>query len=206
VTLNPFEVDMRDRLVEAGIPLSAQYGVSGFRIDFAAHRPDQPTQMVLAIETDGASYHASPTVRDRERLRQQHMERLGWRFHRIWSTDWFTQREKEIARAIVAYNEALAAPAPSAPVTAPPPEAAVATTPRGPRPELGEYEEIGDLPDHTLAELVTWIESDGLNRTEEEVVAETISELGFQRRGTRIVEAIVRARRLSRPVTPMGQE
>ena len=58
----------------------------------------------------------------------------------------------------------------------------------------------------TLAELVTWIESDGLNRTEEEVVAETINELGFQRRGTRIVEAIVRARRLSRPVNPTGQE
>ncbi len=208
VTLNPFEADVRDKLVEAGIPLVAQYGVSGFRVDFAAHRPDEPTQMVLAIEADGASYHASPTARDRERLRQQHLERLGWRFHRIWSTDWFLQRDKEIARALVAYKEALAAPAPMVPVStnALPAETLATGVPRGPRPELPHYEEIADLPDHVLAELVAWIESDGLNRTEEEVVAETINELGFQRRGTRIVEAIVRARRLSRPVKPTGQE
>ena len=45
--------------------------------------------MVLAIECDGARYHSSPTARDRDRLRQDHLERLGWRFHRIWSTDWF---------------------------------------------------------------------------------------------------------------------
>ncbi len=207
VTLSPFEVDVRDRLTEAGVPVVAQYGVSGFRIDFAAHHPEDPSRVVLAIETDGASYHASPTVRDRERLRQQHLERLGWRYHRIWSTDWFTKRENEISRAVVAYQEALAAPARGAiEVAAAQPEATLAGTPRGPRPELGDYQEIGDLPEHVLAELVAWIESDGLNRTEAEVVAETINELGFQRRGTRIVDAVVRARRTSRPVMPIGQE
>src|SRR5262245_21794559 len=74
--------------------------------------------------------------------------------------------------------------------------------PRGPRPELGEFDEIGDIPYHVLAELVAWIESDGLNRTEDEVVTETIEELGFQRRGSRIVEAVIRARRLNRPDSP----
>jgi len=37
----------------------------------------------LAIECDGASYHSAPTARDRDRLRQQHLESLGWRFLRI---------------------------------------------------------------------------------------------------------------------------
>jgi hypothetical protein len=32
---------------------------------------------------------------------------LGWRFHRIWSTDWFYNRAEEIERAKVAYKTAL---------------------------------------------------------------------------------------------------
>jgi hypothetical protein len=65
--------------------------------------------MVLAIECDGVSYHSSATARDRDRLRQDHLERLGWRFHRIWSQDWFYRREAEIARALDAYQRAVAA-------------------------------------------------------------------------------------------------
>lgn len=65
---------MRDTLERAGIPLCPQYGSSGFRIDFAAKHPTQPGRMVLAIECDGASYHSSDTARDRDRLRQEHLQ------------------------------------------------------------------------------------------------------------------------------------
>src|SRR5262249_18258663 len=75
--LNPFEVDIRDTLEHAGIPLTAQYGSSGYRIDFAAKHPSKPGRMVLAIECDGASYHSAETARDRDRLRQEQLERLG---------------------------------------------------------------------------------------------------------------------------------
>jgi very-short-patch-repair endonuclease len=196
VSLSPFEADVRDRLTEAGIPLVAQFGVGGHRIDFAAQHPGDPARMVLAIEADGASYHATATARDRDRLRQQHLERLGWRFHRIWSTDWFNDREHEIERALKAYNDALTTPMPAAVASAAPAEPVI--TPRGPRPELPEYESIADLPDHVIAELIAWIESDGLNRTEDEVVAEAIDELGFSRRGVRIVQAVTQARRMLR--------
>jgi very-short-patch-repair endonuclease len=107
--LNAFEVDIRDALSRAGIPLICQHGASGFRIDFAAKHPTHPGRMVLAIEADGASYHSSPTARDRDRLRQEHLERLGWQFHRIWSYDWFTNREAEVAKAVEAYQRAVAA-------------------------------------------------------------------------------------------------
>jgi very-short-patch-repair endonuclease len=106
--LNPFEVDVRDRLAEAGIPVVAQYGVAGYFIDFAASHPSRPAEMVLAIEADGASYHSSGTVRDRDRLRQEHLERLGWSFHRIWSTDWFADPEAEVRRVRAAYDAAVA--------------------------------------------------------------------------------------------------
>ena len=94
--LNPFERDVQAKLSEAGVPLVAQYGCSGYWIDFAAQHPTTPGQMVLAIECDGATYHSSATARDRDRLRQEHLERLGWYFHRLWSQDWFFHREAEI--------------------------------------------------------------------------------------------------------------
>ncbi len=185
-TVNAFEAEVRDRLVEAGVPVEARFGV-----DFAAKH--------LAIETDGTRYHSSPTARDRDRLRQQHLERLGWRYHRIWSIDWFADREGEIARVVRAYEEALA----QEPEPVPAVEEVVVDKPpqlktRGPKPELPPFDAITDLPDHVLAELVKWVESDGLNRTEEEVITETIAELGFTRRGTRIVEAVKRARQLTK--------
>src|SRR5690242_2287516 len=100
--LNPFEIDVRDALSEH-FPLVAQYGASGYWIDFAARHPSQPGRFVLAIECDGAMYHSAGSARERDRLRQDPLERLGWRFHRIWSTEWFHDRESAIRKAVLAY-------------------------------------------------------------------------------------------------------
>jgi len=84
-----------------------QYGVGGYRVDFAATHPDDGDRMVLAIEADGASYHRSGSVRDRDRLRSEHLRRLGWSFHRIWSTSWFHDPASEVAKLKDAYTEAV---------------------------------------------------------------------------------------------------
>src|SRR5436309_6994994 len=82
-------------------------GASRFRIDLVAQHPRKPGRMVLAIECDGASYHSTPTARDRDRLRQEQLERLDWTFHRIWSSDWFHHKKREIERAKEAYQAAV---------------------------------------------------------------------------------------------------
>jgi very-short-patch-repair endonuclease len=105
--LSSFEADVRDRLAECGIIVVPQYGVGGYRVDFAATHPDDGDRMVLAIEADGASYHRSGSVRDRDRLRSEHLRRLGWSFHRIWSTSWFHDPASEVAKLKDAYTEAV---------------------------------------------------------------------------------------------------
>ncbi len=110
--LNPFEADVRDRLAACGIRVVPQYGVGGYRVDFAATHPDDSERMLLAIEADGASYRWSGSVRDRDRLRGEHLQRLGWRFQRLWSTNWFRDPQSEVARLEQAYQAALAASAP----------------------------------------------------------------------------------------------
>ncbi len=96
-----------------------QYGVGGYRVDFAAAHPDDPSKMILAVEADGAAYRDSGSIRDRDRLRKEHLERLGWRVHRLWSTGWLADPEGELARLRAAYESAVAAspPAQSPPET-----------------------------------------------------------------------------------------
>jgi very-short-patch-repair endonuclease len=111
--LDSFEADVRDRLAAAGIEVVPQYGVGGYRVDFAATHPSDSRRMVLAIEADGASYRQSGSVRDRDRLRGEHLQRLGWRYHRLWSTSWFQNPDAEVAKVRQAYLQAVSATEPS---------------------------------------------------------------------------------------------
>jgi hypothetical protein len=41
------------------------------------------------------------------RLRQEQLERHGWRFHRIWSAEWFHDKDTCAEKAIAAYQDAV---------------------------------------------------------------------------------------------------
>jgi hypothetical protein len=60
----------------------------------------------LGVECDGAAYHSARSARDRDRLRQEVLEGLGWRLHRIWSTDWFRKPQRETDKLITAIKNA----------------------------------------------------------------------------------------------------
>ena len=103
---SPFEEDVASVLEEHGYVVHPQVGASGFKIDLAIVDPDNDNHYVLAIECDGARYHSSSWARERDRLRQQVLEGKGWRFHRIWSTDWFYSRSTEVQKLVRAVEEA----------------------------------------------------------------------------------------------------
>jgi very-short-patch-repair endonuclease len=202
---NAFELDIQHALearLKTGI--LPQYGVGRFRLDLAVAHPDEPGRFVLAVECDGASYHSSPTARMRDRLRQSVLESLGWHFARIWSTDWFNNRQAELDRVEAIYRRALTAAtsAPPAPLAPTAPESAQAPAEyvpspsparrTAPSPKLPPYSSIADLSDGTLRDLLAWIRSDGRLRTNAELLDEMIRELGFHRRGARIVERLQR--------------
>ncbi|MCF4970371.1 DUF4011 domain-containing protein [Nostoc sp. CMAA1605] len=93
---SPFEEDVYHALVQEGYTIRTQVGCSGYRIDLAVVNNKLPGEFLLGIECDGASYHSSPTARDRDRLRQQVLERLGWKIYRIWSTEWFRNKPVQV--------------------------------------------------------------------------------------------------------------
>ncbi len=97
---SPFERDVARALAGRGWEVHAQVGSAGFSIDLAVVDPEMPGRYLLGIECDGATYHGSATARDRDRLRQAVLEGLGWKIHRVWSTDWFHRRDATLARLV----------------------------------------------------------------------------------------------------------
>ncbi|HEU0298807.1 MAG TPA: DUF3320 domain-containing protein [Longimicrobium sp.] len=97
---SPFEQQVMQELARRGVRLRAQVGAAGYRIDMAVVDDEKPGRYVCGIECDGAAYHASETARDRDRLRQQVLEARGWQIHRVWSTDWFKDREGQVERLV----------------------------------------------------------------------------------------------------------
>jgi len=97
-----FEVAVINVLKARGYEVTPQLGVAGFRIDIAVKHPKAPGTYLAAIECDGATYHSARSVRDRDRIRQEILESLGWRgrIWRIWSTDWFRAPRQEIQKLI----------------------------------------------------------------------------------------------------------
>jgi very-short-patch-repair endonuclease len=95
---SPFEMEVLRALRERGWVVHPQVGCSGYRIDMAVVHPQEPGRYLLGVECDGATYHRLPTARDRDRLRQLVLESLGWKLHRIWSTDWWNDSEREMKK------------------------------------------------------------------------------------------------------------
>jgi very-short-patch-repair endonuclease len=102
---SPFEEAVARVIREAGYDVHAQVGVSSFRIDLGIIDRVRPGQYILGVECDGATYHSARSARDRDRLRQEVLEGLGWRLHRIWSTDWFRNPRRETGKLIAAIRE-----------------------------------------------------------------------------------------------------
>lgn len=97
-----FEVAVADVLRNQDYDVVAQLGVAGFFIDIAVKNPSRPGEYIAAIECDGATYHSARSVRERDRIRQEILEGLGWkdRICRIWSTDWFRDPNTQIRRLL----------------------------------------------------------------------------------------------------------
>jgi transcription elongation GreA/GreB family factor/very-short-patch-repair endonuclease len=91
-----------DVLKQRGYEVTPQLGVARYRIDIAVKHPDSQGSYLAAIECDGATYHSALSVRDRDRIRQEILESLGWRgrIWRLWSTDWFRTPRQETQKLI----------------------------------------------------------------------------------------------------------
>ena len=202
---SPFEEAVAKVIRSNGYRVIPQVGVSGFRIDLGVIDPSQPGRFVLGVECDGAAYHSGRSARDRDRLRHEILVNLGWRLHRIWSTDWFRNPQRETARLLTAIQQACAAAPPAVQAVPMAPTVARGVEPARVEPriaahELPAYEECQPpVPKHRdllavepgeLVKLTTFVvKAEGPIHAEE--VARRIREaFGLGRTGRRILSKI----------------
>ncbi|MNM37089.1 hypothetical protein D3C81_478120 [compost metagenome] len=155
---SPFEEAVAQGLRRLGWHVVPQIGVSRFRIDLGIVHPDRPGDYLAGVECDGATYHSAATARDRDKVRGAILRGLGWNLVRLWSTEWWVDKEGALQRLHAALNELLEqsralaepeAPAEQAPQAMPEPVADIAETPAsearlGVAAQQGEYR-VADL-------------------------------------------------------------
>ncbi|MEX2213649.1 MAG: DUF3320 domain-containing protein [Phycisphaeraceae bacterium] len=93
-----FEKAIAAQLIERGWQVETHVGCSSFRIDLAVKDPDHADEYLIGILCDGPFYAAAATARDRDRSRAGVLEHLGWRLHRVWSSDWWLDPQRELGR------------------------------------------------------------------------------------------------------------
>ena len=193
-----FEEAIAGAIRELGYEVVPQVGVSGFRVDLGVIHPDEPGRFVLGVECDGAAYHSAVTARDRDRLRQDILEDLGWRIERVWSPDWNANRGQAVDRLKVAIEEALALPAPSLGSAVPNTVEARDTfelvsesdgasdewSHRTPPPD------IGTVPRSVISEAVMEVVARSFSIERGALVQQVARKLGYRRTGARIQDAI----------------
>ncbi len=95
---SPLEQYIAQQIETMGCTVVPQVGVVGYSIDLGIRHTEWPNGFIMGVECDGATYHSSKSARDRDRHRQEVLENLGWKIHRVWSTDWFDNPRREADR------------------------------------------------------------------------------------------------------------
>jgi hypothetical protein len=221
VTADALEAAIAARLRADGVDVVVGHGSGPDRVAVAARHPARRDRLVLAVETDGPAYAAIPTPRERDRLRPEHLSRLGWAVHRVWAPAWSADPDREAERLLAAYAEAVthadaydwAEAAADADVVVGMPEPSDGTVPdapedaadrgvdRGRRPPVATGRPIGTYTRRELAALARWIDSDGLSRSEADAIAALAAELSVEQ-GPRVDDALRHAVRVTRAGAP----
>ena len=187
-TDSPFEKAVGEELVRRGLTIARQVGCGGYLVDIAIIDPQQAGKCILGVECDGATYQSAVTARDRDRLRKEVLEGLGWRLVRVWSTDWVRDREKQVKRILGAL-EAAKNPRRQDSHLEPEPERLPAM--RRKSSKLLEFESIETVPNAAIASAIVASLSAFGSMPVDDLAAAVSKRLGFKRTGPKIRERVM---------------
>ena len=87
-------------LKKRGYAVATNIGRSQFKVDVAIFDKDKADTYCLGILLDGEGYRDTHTTRDREVVQPSVLSALNWQVIRVWSVDWFNNKERVINRII----------------------------------------------------------------------------------------------------------
>ena len=104
-----------DALSEQGYITSSFVGRSKFKVDIAVSTREHPDRYILGILCDGRNYYETKTTRDREIVQPSVLNMLNWQVVRVYSIDWFENRQRALQQMLQELQQAEAGHAPAKP-------------------------------------------------------------------------------------------
>ncbi len=105
-TQSEIQKEVAEEIRRLGYVAVPQIGESSLRVDIGVKTPENLDRFILGVILDGEGYRSTATARDRDRLRAQVLEGMGWNLHRIWSPEWVYRRLTEVERLAQALKRA----------------------------------------------------------------------------------------------------
>ncbi len=87
-------------ITDHGYHCETMVGHSDFHVDIAVIDPYVPTQYMMGILLDGDGYKQTKNTRDREVAQNGVLKNLGWSLTRVWTIDWWDNRDKVIRKLL----------------------------------------------------------------------------------------------------------
>ncbi|WP_227492701.1 DUF4011 domain-containing protein [Brevibacterium sp. CFH 10365] len=187
---DPLFNDIADRLLQLGVVAHEHYN----GIDLAvANSTEDEHGMIIAIAGDGPEYASMRSLRQRDRVLPEQLNRRGWKFMRVWSTDAFVDPQTETEKIFEAWRSTVETMSPQAVLNAAR-AASVVVGRTGSRPKL-----VPGLPMHKysaegLDEMIDWIQSDAVVRGDGEIkdlLRTALAQKGSSTRGDSQLQAAV---------------
>lgn len=172
--------DLADRLARLGLLVEHDFGLGGERIELALGHPSLPGRLLVAVDTDGERYVATASQRERDRLRAERLEAVGWTTERVWSWALFIDPDGEAERIRRAVDRALTFALADEAGTGP--TGAGTIRHRLPRPQIPAGHPLSFYASEDFDAVVEYVCSDGRARLEDQLAAEVRAFLGFEQR------------------------
>lgn len=162
---DPLFNDIADRLLQLGVVAHEHYN----GIDLAvANSAEDEHGMIIAVSGDGPDYASIRSLRQRDRVVPEQLERRGWKFMRVWSTDAFVDPQAETEKIFDAWKSTVETMSPQAILNAAR-AASVVVGRTGSRPKLVPGLPMHKYSDQGLDEMIDWIQSDAVVRSDGEI-------------------------------------
>lgn len=123
--------------------------------------------MIIAVSGDGPDYASIRSLRQRDRVVPEQLERRGWKFMRVWSTDAFVDPQAETEKIFDAWKSTVETMSPQAILNAARAASVVGRT--GSRPKLVPGLPMHKYSDDGLDAMIDWIQSDAVVRGDGEI-------------------------------------
>ncbi len=178
--------DLRDRLESVGLPVTATPALPDWPMAIALADPQSPGRRLMAIEVDGPSFAACPSVATRDRQRRESLERAGWAYLRVAAMDLFCDPAGEVERIRRLWMDVGGA----GPTTRPTQIIVGRPRVRSAQPAVAPGLPITEYSDAELEQVAGWVLSDGVHRSAEELAALVREALHLPRRGMHVEAAV----------------